>query len=245
MSGHSKWSTIKHKKGKADAKRGQIFTKLAKYIAVASREGGGDPDMNAKLKEAIIKAKAANMPNDNIDRAVKKGAGELQGSVYEEIIYEGYGPGGVAVIVETLTDNKNRTAGDVRHAFDKNGGNLGTTGCVGFLFTKKGQIMIEKSEGIDEEALMMTALDSGAEDVEASDEGFEITTEPLDFGQVSEALRDAGYDLVSAEIAMIPATEIELPPGDVKKMLKLIDMFDENEDVQEVWHNWTGVEDDQ
>ena len=246
MSGHSKWSTIKHKKGKIDAKRGQIFTKLAKYIAVASREGGSDPEMNAKLKEAIVKAKAANMPNENIDRAVKKGAGELQGSIYEEITYEGYGPGGVAVIVETLTDNKNRTAGDVRHAFDKNGGNLGISGSVGFLFTKKGQIMIEKSESIDEEELMMTALDAGAEDVETSDEGYEISTDPIDFGQVCEALKSAGYELISAEIAMLPSTETELTvPGDAKKMLKTIDMFDDNEDIQEVWHNWTGEEDEQ
>lgn len=246
MSGHSKWSTIKHKKGKADAKRGQIFTKLAKYIAVAAREGGSDPEMNAKLKEAIVKAKAANMPNDNIDRAIKKGAGELQGSVYEEITYEGYGPGGVAVIVETLTDNKNRTAGDVRHAFDKNGGNLGTSGCVGFLFTKKGQIFIEKTNNLDEESLMMVALDAGAEDIETADEGYEISTDPVDFGQVCDALKEEGYELASAEIAMIPSTEVELDNsgGDIKKMLKMIDMFDDNEDVQDVWHNWTGEEDE-
>ncbi|MBP8030943.1 MAG: YebC/PmpR family DNA-binding transcriptional regulator [Acetobacterium sp.] len=245
MSGHSKWSTIKHKKGKADAKRGQIFTKLAKYIAVASREGGSDPEMNAKLKEAIVKAKAANMPNENIDRAVKKGAGELQGSVYEEITYEGYGPGGVAVIIETLTDNKNRTAGDVRHALDKNGGNLGTSGCVGFLFTKKGQIMIEKTDDIDEETLMMLALDAGAEDVETAEEGYEISTEPADFGQVCEVLKKEGYELASAEIAMIPSTEVELTDAtEIKKMLKMIDMFDDNEDVQAVWHNWTGEDDE-
>jgi YebC/PmpR family DNA-binding regulatory protein len=245
MSGHSKWSTIKNKKGKIDAKRGQIFTKLAKYIAVASREGGPDPDMNAKLKEAVAKAKAANMPNDNIDRAIKKGAGDLQGGSYEEIVYEGYGPGGVAVIVETLTDNKNRTAGDVRHAFDKNGGNLGTSGCVGFIFTKKGQIMIEKTADLDEEELMMVALDAGADDIETSDEGFEISTEPADFGGVCDALKDAGYELASAEIAMVPSTEVELEdPGDIKKMLKMIDMFDDNEDVQAVWHNWPGEDDE-
>lgn len=245
MSGHSKWSTIKHKKGKADAKRGQIFTKLAKYIAVAAREGGGDPDMNAKLKEAVAKAKAANMPNDNIDRAIKKGAGELQGDTYEEIIYEGYGPAGVAVIVEALTDNKNRTAGDVRHAFDKNGGNLGTSGCVSFLFTKKGQILIEKAENIDEEALMMEALDAGADDFEASEEGFEITTDPADFGQVCDALKESGYELASAEIAMIASTEVSLETADeIKKMNRMIDMFDDNEDVQAVWHNWTGEEDE-
>nr|MBP8865990.1 YebC/PmpR family DNA-binding transcriptional regulator [Acetobacterium sp.] len=228
-----------------DAKRGQIFTKLAKYIAVASREGGSDPEMNAKLKEAIVKAKAANMPNENIDRAVKKGAGELQGSVYEEITYEGYGPGGVAVIIETLTDNKNRTAGDVRHALDKNGGNLGTSGCVGFLFTKKGQIMIEKTDDIDEETLMMLALDAGAEDVETAEEGYEISTEPADFGQVCEVLKKEGYELASAEIAMIPSTEVELTDAtEIKKMLKMIDMFDDNEDVQAVWHNWTGEDDE-
>lgn len=245
MSGHSKWSTIKHKKGKADAKRGQIFTKLAKYIAVASREGGSDPDMNAKLKEAIAKAKAANMPNENIDRAVKKGAGELQGSVYEEIAYEGYGPGGVAVIVETLTDNKNRTAADVRHAFDKNGGNLGTSGCVGFLFTKKGQILIEKTEVLDEESLMMIALDAGAEDIETAEEGYEISTEPVDFGQVCDALKQEGFELAAAEIAMIASTEVELTDAtEIKKMLKMIDMFDDNEDVQAVWHNWTGEDDE-
>ncbi|WKY45962.1 YebC/PmpR family DNA-binding transcriptional regulator [Eubacteriaceae bacterium ES2] len=241
MSGHSKWSTIKHKKGKADAKRGQIFTKLAKYIAVAAREGGSDPDMNAKLKEAVAKAKAANMPNDNIDRAIKKGAGELQGDTYEEIIYEGYGPGGVAVIVEALTDNKNRTAGDVRHAFDKNGGNLGTSGCVSFLFTKKGQILIEMADNIDEDTLMMEALDAGAEDFEASEDGFEITTEPEHFGQVCDTLKDLGYDLVSAEIAMIASTDADLEtPEEIKKMNRMIDMFDDNEDVQAVWHNWTG-----
>ncbi|WKY49110.1 YebC/PmpR family DNA-binding transcriptional regulator [Eubacteriaceae bacterium ES3] len=245
MSGHSKWSTIKHKKGKADAKRGQIFTKLAKYIAVAAREGGGDPDMNAKLKEAVAKAKAANMPNDNIERAIKKGAGELQGDTYEEIIYEGYGPGGVAVIVEALTDNKNRTAGDVRHAFDKNGGNLGTSGCVSFLFTKKGQILIEKADTVDEEALMMESLDAGAEDFETSDEGYEISTDPADFGQVCDALKASGYELISAEIAMIATTDVSLETADeIKKMNRMIDMFDDNEDVQAVWHNWTGEEDE-
>ncbi|MDI3535747.1 MAG: hypothetical protein PWP16_685 [Eubacteriaceae bacterium] len=245
MSGHSKWSTIKHKKGKADAKRGQIFTKLAKYIAVAAREGGSDPDMNAKLKEAVAKAKAANMPNDNIDRAIKKGAGELQGDTYEEIIYEGYGPGGVAVIVEALTDNKNRTAGDVRHAFDKNGGNLGTSGCVSFIFTKKGQILIETSDGIDEDTLMMAALEAGAEDFEASEDGFEITTEPEQFGQVCDALKEQGYELISAEIAMIASTDANLETAeDIKKMNRMIDMFDDNEDVQAVWHNWTGEDDE-
>ena len=246
MSGHSKWHNIQKTKGAADAKRAQIFTKIAREMIVAVKEGGGgNPDSNSRLAAVIAKAKAANMPNDNIDRAIKKGAGDLQGGTYEEIIYEGYGPGGVAVIVETLTDNKNRTAGDVRHALDKNGGNLGTSGCVGFLFTKKGQIMIEKTDDIDEETLMMLALDAGAEDVETAEEGYEISTEPADFGQVCEVLKKEGYELASAEIAMIPSTEVELTDAtEIKKMLKMIDMFDDNEDVQAVWHNWTGEDDE-
>ena len=245
MAGHSKWANIKHRKGKEDAKRGKVFSKLAKYIAVAAREGGSDPEMNPKLKEAVSKAKAANMPNDNIDRAIKKGAGELESDSYEEITYEGYGPAGVAVLVETLTDNKNRTAGDVRHAFDKNGGNLGTSGCVNFLFTKKGQILIEKDEAIDEDELLMTALEAGSEDFESSEDGFEITCDPEDFSQVAESLRVAGYPLAAAEIAMIPSTEVALEDdGDIKKMLRMIDMFDDNEDVQDVWHNWTGESDE-
>ncbi len=245
MAGHSKWANIKHRKGKEDAKKGKIFSKLAKYIAVAAREGGSDPEMNPKLKEAVSKAKAANMPNDNIDRAIKKGAGELESDAYEEITYEGYGPGGVAVLIETLTDNKNRTAGDIRHAFDKNGGNLGTSGCVNFLFTQKGQILIEKDETIDEDDLLMVALEAGSEDFETSDDGFEITCQPEDFSQVTESLRAAGYLLAAAEIAMIPANEVILEDsGEIKKMLKLIDMFDDNEDIQAVWHNWPGESDE-
>ena len=238
MSGHSKWANIKNRKGKQDAAKGKVFTKMAKYIAVAAREGGSDPEMNAKLRDAVAKAKAANMPNDNIDRAIKKGAGELQGAVYEEIIYEGYGPSGVAVIVQCLTDNKNRTAGDVRHAFDKNGGNLGSSGCVSFMFTKKGRIMIEKSDAIDEDELMMVALDAGAEDMETSDEGYEISTTPEDFAAVMDALRDNGIEVLSGEIAMIPSTKTSLSEEDAKKMEKMLDMFDDNDDIQEVWHNW-------
>ena len=238
MSGHSKWANIKNRKGKQDAAKGKVFTKMAKYIAVAAREGGSDPEMNAKLRDAVAKAKAANMPNDNIDRAIKKGAGELQGAVYEEITYEGYGPSGVAVIVQCLTDNKNRTAGDVRHAFDKNGGNLGTSGCVSFMFTKKGRIMIEKSDVIDEDELMMVALDAGAEDMETSDEGYEISTTPEDFASVMDALRDNGIEVLSGEVAMIPSTETSLSEEDAKKMEKMLDMFDDNDDIQEVWHNW-------
>ncbi|MEF9919422.1 MAG: YebC/PmpR family DNA-binding transcriptional regulator [Eubacterium sp.] len=238
MSGHSKWANIKNRKGKQDAVRGKIFTKMAKYIAVAAREGGSDPEMNAKLRDAVMKAKASNMPNDNIDRAIKKGAGELQGTIYEEITYEGYGPAGVAVIVQTLTDNKNRTAGDVRHAFDKNGGNLGTSGCVGFLFTKKGRILVEKDDAIDEDDLMMIALEAGAEDMEISEDGYEIATSPEDFGTVINTLQEKKIKVHSGEIAMIPSTEVDLAPDDVKKMEKMLDMFDDNDDVQEVWHNW-------
>lgn len=237
MSGHSKWANIKNKKGKTDAARGKVFTKMAKYIAVASREGGSNPEMNAKLRDAIAKAKAANMPNDNIDRAIKKGAGELQGAVYEEITYEGYGPGGAAVIVQCLTDNKNRTAADVRHAFDKNGGNLGTNGCVSFLFSKAGKILVP-GEGLDEDEVIMTALDAGAEDVDASEDGFEITTAPEDFAAVMDALNAAGMVPVSGEVAMIPSTETKLSEEDAKRMEKMLDMFQDNDDVQEVWHNW-------
>ena len=237
MSGHSKWANIKNRKGKQDAAKGKIFTKMAKLIAVAAREGGSDPEMNAKLRDAVAKAKAANMPNDNIDRAIKKGAGELAGTVYEEITYEGYGPGGVAVIVNALTDNKNRTAGDIRHAFDKNGGNLGTNGCVAYLFTKAGRIMIEKSDAIDEDELMMIALDAGAEDMETSEDGYEIKTAPEDFAKVMDALNDAGVEVLSGEVAMIPSTETEISEEDAKKMDKMLDMFDDNDDVQEVWHN--------
>ncbi|MGI6110246.1 MAG: YebC/PmpR family DNA-binding transcriptional regulator [Eubacteriaceae bacterium] len=237
MSGHSKWANIKNKKGKTDAVKGKVFTKMAKYIAVASREGGSNPEMNAKLRDAVAKAKAANMPNDNIDRAIKKGAGELEGAVYEEITYEGYGPGGAAVIVQTLTDNKNRTAADVRHAFDKNGGNLGTNGCVSFLFTKAGKIFVS-SEDLDEDEVMMTALDAGAEDFEASEDGFEITTTPEDFASVMDALEKAGITPESGEVAMIPSTETKLSEEDVTRMEKMLDMFDDNDDVQEVWHNW-------
>ncbi|MBQ3334503.1 MAG: YebC/PmpR family DNA-binding transcriptional regulator [Eubacteriaceae bacterium] len=238
MSGHSKWANIKNRKGKQDAAKGKIFTKMAKLIAVAAREGGSDPEMNAKLRDAVAKAKAANMPNDNIDRAIKKGAGELAGTVYEEITYEGYGPGGVAVIVNALTDNKNRTAGDIRHAFDKNGGNLGTNGCVAYLFTKAGRIMIEKKDGLDEDELMMIALDAGAEDMETSEDGYEIKTAPEDFAKVMDALGEAGVEVLSGEIAMIPSTETDISEDDAKKMEKMLDMFDDNDDVQEVWHNW-------
>lgn len=237
MSGHSKWSTIKHKKGRQDAIRGKIFTKLAKAIAVAARDGQ-DPEMNSKLKDAITKAKMNNVPNDNIDRAIKKGAGELNGANYEEIIYEGYGPAGVAVIVQTLTDNKNRTAGDLRHAFDKNGGNLGTTGCVSFMFETKGQIMVEKNKDIDEDEFMMIALEAGAEDIQIEDEGYEVVTSPEEFQKVCDALEKENITFASAEVAMIPNTYTKLSTDDEKKMQKMLDMFDDNDDIQEVYHNW-------
>lgn len=237
MSGHSKWANIKNKKGKNDAARGKIFTKMAKYIAVASREGGPDPEMNSKLREAVAKAKAVNMPNDNIERAIKKGSGELGNSVFEEITYEGYGPSGVAVIISALTDNKNRTAADVRHAFDKNGGNLGTNGCVSYLFDKKGQIFLDK-EGVDEDELMMEMLDAGAEDIISTDDGFEILTEPNDFIMVMDKLEEIGIKPLSGEIAQIPSTFTNLDEDNVIRMQKMLDMFEDNDDVQSVWHNW-------
>ncbi|MCR1898218.1 YebC/PmpR family DNA-binding transcriptional regulator [Irregularibacter muris] len=243
MAGHSKWANIKHKKGKQDAVRGKIFTKFGKALAVAAKEGGSDPEHNAKLRDIIAKAKVQNMPNDNIERAIKRGAGELDGSHYEEIVYEGYGPGGVAVIVEALTDNKNRTAGDIRHIFDKNGGNLGTSGCVSFLFDRKGQLMIERSHDIDEDELMMLALDAGAEDFVVEEEGYEIVTDPNEFGTVREALEKEDLSFISAEVAMIPTTETSLTPEDIKKMQKMLDMFDDHDDIQEVYHNWSMPED--
>ncbi len=238
MSGHSKWANIKHKKGRQDAIKGKIYTKMGKLIAIASKEGGPDPNTNGKLKEVIAKAKAQNMPNDNIERAIKKGSGELGNSVYETITYEGYGIGGVAVIVEALTDNRNRTAGDVRYIFDKNGGNLGTSGCVSFLFEKKGTILFDKDIPMSEDELMELALDAGAEDFEASEDGYEITTAPDDFNAVIEAIENAKLKPVSAEIGMNPTTETELADElQLKKFQKMLDMFDDNDDVQDVWHN--------
>jgi YebC/PmpR family DNA-binding regulatory protein len=246
MSGHSKWANIKHKKGRQDAIKGQIYTKMAKLIAVAAREGGPDPAGNAKLKEAVAKAKAQNMPSDNIDRAIKKGAGELGDKIFEEITYEGYGIGGVAVIVETLTDNKNRTAGDVRYIFDKNGGNLGTTGCVSFMFDKKGTVLFEKDAASDEETLMDMVLEAGAEDFESSADGYEITTAPEDFYKVLDAFSASGLKPASAEVAMIPQMETELTDEEqVKKFTRMLDMFDDNDDVQAVWHNGILPEEDE
>lgn len=239
MAGHSKWNNIKNKKGKEDAKRGKIFTKMARYITVAVREGGSDPEYNAPLKNAIEKAKAENMPNDNMDRAIKKGMGDLDGANFQEIIYEGYGPSGVAVYVEALTDNKNRTASDVRHAFDKYGGNLGSTGCVGFMFDRKGLIVIEKTDDIDEEEMMMNAIEAGAEDISVEEEVFEIITGLEDLNTVRDALKEMDYKLASADLEYIPQTTSELTDEkDIKNMVKMLDMLEDNDDVQNVSHNW-------
>ncbi|TDT47628.1 YebC/PmpR family DNA-binding transcriptional regulator [Fonticella tunisiensis] len=237
MSGHSKWANIKHKKGKQDALRGKIFTKIGKEIAVAVKEGGSNPDANSRLRDAIAKAKANNMPSENIQRAIKRAAGELGSVNYEEIIYEGYGPSGVAVIVQALTDNRNRTAGDVRHIFDKYGGNVGTPGCVSFMFEKKGLLVIEKSDSIDEDELMMMALDAGAEDFESDDDVYEITTSPEDFSAVREALEANGIEFASAEVTMIPGTTVSLDEETAAKFEKLIDALEDNDDVQNVYHN--------
>lgn len=244
MSGHSKWSTIKRKKGANDAQRAKIFTKIAREIIVAVKAGGPDPDNNSSLKDAIAKGRAANMPNDNISRTIKKAAGSTDGDNYENITYEGYGPNGVAVIVDTLTDNRNRTAADIRHFFDKFGGNMGQTGCVSFMFDKKGVIIIEK-EDIDEDELTMDALDAGAEDFEANDDYYEIITAPDDFHAVRDALEQK-YTLSSAEISMIPQTTVTLT--DEKQLLmmsKLLESLEDNDDVQEVFHNWNAPDDDE
>ena len=237
MSGHNKWSTIKNKKGKADAARGKIFTKIGRELAVAVKLGGSDPASNSKLRDVIAKAKANNMPNDNINRSIKKAAGELGNINYEELVYEGYGPGGVAVIVNTLSDNKNRTASDVRHAFDKCGGSLGATNCVGYMFDKKGVIIIENDGKADEETVMMEALEAGAEDFEAGEEAFEITTAPEEFSQVREALEAAGYEFLSAEIDMIPQNTVAPDEDNKKKLEKMFDMLDDLDDVQTFYHN--------
>lgn len=239
MAGHSKWNNIKHRKGKEDAKRAKIFTKLGRNIMVATKEGGSDPEFNPALKAAIEKAKASNMPNDNIERAIKRGAGELGADNFEEIVYEGYGPSGIAVFVECLTDNRNRTAPEIRHAFDKFGGNLGQSGSVTFMFDRKGILAIERDDSIDEDELMMLAIDLGAEDFEAEEEGFEIITEPGDFDKVRDGLAEAGYKFAMAELTHIPQTTVKLTdPDDIENMEKLIDALEDNDDVQEVYHNW-------
>lgn len=237
MSGHSKWKTIKAKKGKEDQRRASVFTKLARYIMVAVKEGGSNPEFNPSLKSAIEKAKAENMPNDNIERAIKKGEGGEGDANYENVIYEGYGIGGVAVIVECLTDNRNRTASDVRHAFDKHGGNLGTTGCVSYLFDKKGFIAIENDGSVDEDTLTMDAIDLGAEDFKSYEEGYEIYTSVEDFNQVVEGLKDRGYKLSDFDLSNIPQTTVKLDEEQAIKFEKMVDDLEESDDVQSVSHN--------
>ena len=245
MSGHSKWNNIKRKKEKTDGARAKIFTKIGRELAVAVREGGSaDPNANSKLKDCIAKAKANNVPNDNIERIIKKASGESGGAQYESIVYEGYGPCGIAVIVETLTDNRHRTAGDIRHYFDKYGGNLGTNGCVSFMFERKGQIVIER-EGLDEDVVMEDALEAGAADFEADDDVFEITTDPDDLGMVRDALTEKGYTFISADVAEIPSSTVDLTDEEaVEKMTKLLDMLEDNDDVQQVYHNWNMPDED-
>ena len=239
MSGHSKWSTIKRKKEKTDGARAKVFTKIGREIMVAVRDGGPDPAGNSKLKELIQKAKANNVPNDNIERVIKKAAGGNDGANYEEIIYEGYGPNGIAVVVKALTDNRNRTAGDVRHYFDKFGGNMGTSGCVMFMFDRFGVIIVEK-DGVDEEKLMEDAIECGAIDFITDDEDiYEIRTDANDLGAVTADLEAKGYTFVSSETAYIPQTYTRLEDEDsMKNMTKMLDMFEENDDIQGVWHNW-------
>jgi YebC/PmpR family DNA-binding regulatory protein len=238
VSGHSKWSTIKRKKGALDAKRGKIFTRLIKEITVAARMGGGDPEGNPRLRSAIATAKTENMPKDNIERAIKKGTGELEGAVYEEISYEGYGPGGIAVLVDCMTDNKNRTVADIRHAFSKSGGNLGESGCVSWMFDKKGTIIVEK-ETIDEEELMDKALEAGAEDVVEEDNVYQVVTAPDDFEAVREALEADGVKFIEASVSMVPQNVVEVTEEKpAKQILKLLESLEEHDDVQSVSANF-------
>ena len=238
MSGHSKWHNIQAKKGKADAARGKIFTKLGREILLAVKQGGPDPSNNSKLKDVIAKCKANNMPNDTIQNSIKKASGEGSNKTYEEITYEGYGPCGVAFIVETSTDNKNRTAADVRHLFDKSGGNLGTTGCVSYMFNKKGIIVIDKAKtSMSEDDLMMIALDNGAEDFSSDDECYEIVTDPSDFSAVRETLESKGLEFEEAEVQMVPTTTVPLDSDGEEKVQKLIDNLEDLDDVMNVYTN--------
>ena len=236
MSGHSKWATIKHAKGAADAKRGQLFTKFIKEISIAAKMGGGDPATNPRLRTAVLKARAANMPKDNIERAIKKGTGELGAVNYEELLYEGYGPGGVAVLVEVLTDNKNRTAASVRNIFTKSGGNLGATGSVAYMFNRKGVIEYD-AEVVSEEAIMEAAVEAGAEDIATEDCVITVTTDPNDFASVLEALQEKGFESVSAAVSMVPDTYVALDADTTQKALKMIDKLEEDDDVQTVSSN--------
>ena len=238
MSGHSKWHNIQAKKGKADAQRGAVFTKIGREIAIAVREGGANPESNGKLRDVIAKAKANNMPNDNIQRSIKKASGELSNVVYEEITYEGYAPGGVAVIVDTISDNRNRTASDIRHCFAKYGGDMGTTGSVGFMFDTRGVLVVERTPGMDEDDLMMMALDAGAEDVRPDEDVVEILTDPNEFGKVREALEQQGLTFLSAEVQKLPQNTVAVTdPDTVEKIRKMLDLLEESDDVQNVYHN--------
>jgi YebC/PmpR family DNA-binding regulatory protein len=238
MSGHSKWSTIKHKKGAADAKRGKVFTRIIKEMTIAARLGGGDPDGNPRLRAAIVEAKASNMPKDNIDRAIKRGTGEIDGLTYEEITYEGYGPGGVAVMVEALTDNSNRTTPEIRHTFEKYGGNFGTPGSVRFQFDRKGYFAVEKS-AVSEDKLMEVALEAGADDLQTEDaDVFEVYTSPEAFEGVREALEKNKIPTVEAKIGQIPSTYVKLDESKSKQMIRLMEMLDDHDDVQNVWSNF-------
>jgi YebC/PmpR family DNA-binding regulatory protein len=238
MSGHSKWSTIKHKKGAADAKRGKIFTRILKEMTVAARMGGGDYQTGyPRLRAAVAEAKANNMPKDNIERAIKRGTGEIEGLTYEELTYEGYGPGGVAVMVETMTDNTNRTTPEIRHIFEKCGGNMGTPGSVRFQFERKGYFAVEKS-AVSEDKLMEVALEAGADDLQTEDEGFEIYTSPENFEQVRQALEKNNIPTVEAKLGQVPANYVKVDEGKAKSMMRLIEMLDDHEDVQNVWTNF-------
>ncbi len=237
MSGHNKWSSIKHKKAKVDAQRGRIFTRLIKEITVAARMGGGDEESNPRLRAAVAAAKAANMPSANIERAIKRGTGELPGVTYEEATYEGYGPGGAALLIETLTDNKNRTVADLRHILSKHNGNLGESGSVAWIFEKKGVITI-KGEGLSEDDVMLAVLDAGAEDIKSDGENFEVLTAPEDFEAVKQAVEEAGFPIESAEVTMYPKSTVKLEGKHAEQMLKLMDALDEHDDVQNVYSNF-------
>jgi len=237
MSGHSKWANIKHKKERSDAKKGKIFTKIGREIIVAVKHGGPDPELNSKLKDVIAKAKANNMPNDNIKRSIAKASGEGNQADFEEILYEGYGPSGVALIVEAMTDNRNRAAADIRHGFDKFGGNLGTLGCVSFMFDRKGIIVIEKKEDIDEDTLMLVALDAGADDFFAEEQYYEVVTSVVEFSKVRANIEKEGYKLIEAALQRIPQTTTKLNEHDKILMEKLIDYLEDLDDVQNIYHN--------
>jgi YebC/PmpR family DNA-binding regulatory protein len=243
MSGHNKWSTIKHKKGAADAKRGKLFSKIIKEITIAARMGGGDAEGNPRLRTAVNAARAANMPKDNVEKAIKRGTGEIAGVNYEEITYEGYGPGGVAVLVEVLTDNKNRTVAEVRHIFEKYNGNLGESGCVSWMFKKQGIVVIA-ADGLDEDEVMETALECGALDVNKEGQGFELTADPADVETVRKAVEDKGWKIELAEVTMIPQTTVKLEGKKAEQMLKMMDALDDNDDMQKVFANFDISEED-